>query len=361
MIADARDDTDLRALLRDNPMPGWISLSLEREPSYFAGAGLGAEHDAIVARDIATGAVEGMCALARRRVFINGAPSLVGYLGELRLARRMRGNAKLVRDGFQAVRTLLHEPARTPFYLTAIVEDNPAARRLLTAGLLGFPTYRLLDSLNVMALRSARLRRRGRPGVTLAAATLADMGRLAEFLQRELMRFQAAPVWDAADLCALPSLTPEHFILAERNGDIAGCVALWDQRALRQTVVRGYARLLSLIRPLLNLAAPLAGLPTLPPVGAPIAHAFLSHLAVAQDDPIVLGALIEAALDQARSRNIDVALVGLTDGHPLSAALKAAFRGRLYRAALYLVHWPDGLPAADGLDGRPAHVEVALM
>lgn len=358
-IAAAPDDADLRALLRDNPMAGWISLSLEREPSYFAASRLGAEHHVIIARDTRTGAPQGMCALERRSAFLNGAPRPLGYLGELRLARGARGNARLVRDGFRAVRMLLHDPMRTPFYLTAIVEQNWAARRLLTAALTGFPTYRPLDVLNVMALRSAR--RRVAPGLSVAPAAADDMVRVAAFLGRELRRFQAAPVWDETGLRTLPALPPAHFILAERDGEIAGCVALWDQRTLRQTVVRGYARPLSWARPLLNLIAPVTGLPPLPPVGTPLAHAFLSHLAVARDDPAVFVALVEAALDQAWSRGIDVVLVGVADAHPLAVPLKAAFRGRLYRSMLYLVYWDDGRAAADALDGRPMHVELALM
>jgi len=36
-LATAVDDDRLRRLLRDNGMPGWVEMSIEREPSYFAG------------------------------------------------------------------------------------------------------------------------------------------------------------------------------------------------------------------------------------------------------------------------------------------------------------------------------------
>ena len=35
-VAGAADDADLRRLLRENAMGGWVSVSLEREPRYFA-------------------------------------------------------------------------------------------------------------------------------------------------------------------------------------------------------------------------------------------------------------------------------------------------------------------------------------
>jgi len=55
-LATPADDAEVRRLLRENPMPGRVSISLEREPD----AGLAAEvesdvHHTVVARDPATG------------------------------------------------------------------------------------------------------------------------------------------------------------------------------------------------------------------------------------------------------------------------------------------------------------------
>ena len=36
-LATSADDADLRRMLRENPMPGAISVSFEREPNYFIG------------------------------------------------------------------------------------------------------------------------------------------------------------------------------------------------------------------------------------------------------------------------------------------------------------------------------------
>src|SRR5438093_4365727 len=83
-VASRQHDATLRRLLRENPMPGRISVSLEREPSYFAAAAIeGPEHQTIVA-------IEGdrvICAgsISARQRFINGQPMRVGYLGGLRM------------------------------------------------------------------------------------------------------------------------------------------------------------------------------------------------------------------------------------------------------------------------------------
>ena len=39
-LAALTDEAALRRMLRENPMPGAISLTFEREPDYFAAAGV---------------------------------------------------------------------------------------------------------------------------------------------------------------------------------------------------------------------------------------------------------------------------------------------------------------------------------
>src|SRR5436305_15344875 len=84
-LATESDDFEIRRLLREQPMPGRISLSLERGSRYFADAALpNAEKQTIVAREFGRLVCVGSCAI--RRCFVNGQPRRVGYLGGLRLA-----------------------------------------------------------------------------------------------------------------------------------------------------------------------------------------------------------------------------------------------------------------------------------
>src|SRR5438309_323772 len=83
-VATRADDEDIRRLLRENPMPGRISLSLEREPDYFTDTHLPEEtKQAIIAREKGRLVCVGHCAVRQR--FVNGQPRRVGYLGGLRL------------------------------------------------------------------------------------------------------------------------------------------------------------------------------------------------------------------------------------------------------------------------------------
>src|SRR5687768_209913 len=83
-LATPEHDAAIRCLLRENPLPGPVSVTLEREPSYFAGSDLAGAHDqTILASEKNRLVCVGRCSTRAR--FINGRMCRVGYLGELRL------------------------------------------------------------------------------------------------------------------------------------------------------------------------------------------------------------------------------------------------------------------------------------
>ena len=138
-------------------------------------------------------------------------------------------------------------------------------------------------------------------------------------------------------------------------------MALWDQRAYKQTVIRSYSPRLERARPLLNLVAPLAGRPRLPAPGARLESAFLSHLAIDEDDGEALVALVATACRKAAARGIDYAMIALAARHPLATVIRKRFPCHDYVSMIYVVFWEDGRNDADALDGRIPHPEVAIL
>src|SRR5437870_3086946 len=106
-VATSTDDPDLRRLLRENPMRGQISVSLEREPDVFlAGSTEGERHHTIVARDRLQGRTVGMASRSVYSGFLNGKPASLGYLGQLRVDRVYRGRVGLLSKGYALMRSL---------------------------------------------------------------------------------------------------------------------------------------------------------------------------------------------------------------------------------------------------------------
>ena len=362
-LALAADDAEIRRLLRENPVAGAIRLSFEAEPcSATAGAIQGELHQVVVARDETSGRLIGMGSRSVGRAFVNGRAQPLGYLAQLRVDRGRSGGARLVREGY-ALLARLHADGRAPFYVTTIAEDNAPARRLLEAGLPELPRYRRIGRYLTLVLSVGRPRAAARPAVAIERARPEDLPALVACLQRNGRRRQFHPVWSAEELGGprASGLRLEDFHVARRGGEVVGCAAVWDQRAFKQAVVRGYDARLALLRPLVNAARPLLGGPRLPRAGQALRHAFLSHLAVDGDDPDVARALLAAALaDAGARRGLDTLALGFAEFDPLLAAA-AALPHRRYASVLYAVHWPDGAAAVDALDGRTPHLETAIL
>ena len=364
-VASRTDDAELRRLLRDNPVPGSFSLALVREPGFFQGAATeGDVFHTVVAFDEGADRLLGLGSRAVRDAWLDGHPVRLGYFGQLRIDREARGRGGILTGGFDALREL-HREGESPFLVTTIIEGNEAARRALAGGRPGMPTYAPGEVLCTLALPLWRRQRdRGCTGVEVHRASLDQIGDIAGCLQRNYRRYQFAPVWKTEDLTdpqRCRGLAPADFVIAQRSGRVVGCMATWDQSAFKQTVVHGYSGALKVFRPLVNLAAPFVGLPRLPGVGKPLPHAYFSHLAVDDDDPAVLMALMARSFNGALGRGWSYVTLAFAERNPLLTEVKRGFRHLEYRSRIYLVHWDDGADAVSRIDDRIPHLELAVL
>jgi hypothetical protein len=298
-VATPADDAEIRRLLRNNPMRGAISVSLEREPNYFIDFP-GETKTTIIARAQSRLVCVGSCAFRSR--FVNGIPRRVGYLGALRLDAPFAGRFDILRRGYKFFHELqMEEPA--DFYFTSIAADNTSARRFLERGLPGMPTYELIGEF-----------------VTLLVPT----------------------VRSKANGANLPHAPNSAFNFT--SCDPIFTEAIWDQRSFKQTVIRRYSPWLGVLRPLLNACG--AGLPR---VGETLSNAFVTDGALSMH------------LHEAHSRGIKFLTVGFASNDPRLQIARRHFRVREYRGCLYVVRWPGVGGAANELDGRTLAPEVALL
>ncbi len=345
-LAGPGDEPELRRLLRENPVPGAVSISYEREPDFFLATGIeGEQGQTLIARE-----AEKVVALGSRSVHtacLNGEARRIGYLSQLRLDQGLRGSAQLLFRGYEKLKELHDEDGGAAFYLTTLIDGNETARRFLTSGHPRLPRYRFLESFRTLVLDTHAIEpAAGRTG------RLEDLPEIAACLQRQAGRFQLCRPWTEEDLLSplrARGLSPGDFQVAVSKNRVAGCLALWDQSGFKQPVVRGYSGGLALLRPML------------PKVGRPLRMAYLSHLAVDGDDSQVLLALIRSASTRARDRGIRYLTLGLSDRNPLLEPVRRAFSPREVGSAIYAVHWEDGTEAVQALDARPCHVEVATL
>ncbi len=355
------DDADIRDLLRRTVMPGEISISFQREPdSSMARRVEGAIHEMIIARDRRNGQLVAMGSLAVRDAWINGALRPLGYLSLLRVDQRYRRRVSILLRGYEMLREI-QARLLAELYLTSVIADNRPALRFLEAGVRDMPTYRHVGDFVTTVMRV-----RGRAAIPpgIRQATPADVPAIADLLQREGRRFQFRPHWTANDLRSphlARGLQAEDFLIASSGHELVGCMAVWDQREFKQTVVRGYSRRLARWRAAINLAAWFGVGLRLPEPGETLALAYLSHVANAPDRPDVFHGLLQASRAIASRRGIELIATGFARNDVRLKWLPPPMSSWRYVSRLYLVFCDEGRAAADALDQRVPSPEVALL
>jgi Acetyltransferase (GNAT) domain len=377
-VATEADDEVLRAMLRENGMRTWVDMTMEREPSFFAGKNLYGRDWAVIAED--KGDVIGMYTASVMPVHLNGQPTKLGYLGGLRVNPNHRRRIRHLREGYASIGRFA--PESVPWWFTVVAAENDGARRLLEAGVPGLPPYHPQGDYVTFALPVSRGKRRGlwrrverSADVSSAvgerharqpsspAVTAGDCGRdarapdVVSLYNKAAAQFQYSPVLDRALAEQL-----EFYVCGD------AVAALWDQRAFKQIVARRY-RHPSLI-PFYNTYARLARRIPLPPEGRALEQTFIAFLTMPPDY-----ALLQDLLSYCRT---PAASIGVHAKSPLIPVIER-FKPVRYPARIYavvipsVVERPGCAEARDSShlpprsldsardDGRPAQPEAALL
>jgi len=343
-VATEADDALLREILRDNGMPTWVEMAIQREPSFFAAADLFGRDWAVIAEE--GDDVIGMYTAAVVPVHLDGRAERLGYLGGLRVRPDYRRKIRYLREGYASIRALAGETGTQPWWFTVVAAGNENARRLLEAGVRGLPPYKPQGDYVTFALPASRGRRRG----LWRGATANDFAAIIAFHNSQAARFQYSPVLDV-DLVNRIGIA--RFLIFETDGGTQGVAALWDQRAFKQIVARRYRRPLGAMMPMYNAYARLLRRIPLPPEGGALDQTFIAFLALSDSALTNGNALLEDLLSHC---DTPAASIGLHASHPLIPAVKR-FKPISYPARVYAVSFDGTAPP----NGRPTQPEAALL
>jgi hypothetical protein len=365
-LAGPGDDADLRHILAATPMPGAISVSFQREPSYFAGGRVdGRFRQVLAARRLDTSQLVAFGCRSIMPRFVNGRAEAIGYLSTLRILREHRKRGLMARG--HAYLRRLHRDGRTGLYLVTIAEGNRMAEELLTSGRANLPRYHSAGRFHPIAMPMPTAGRPRRPraddGIQVRPARREELPQIVEWLRAEGPRRQFFPLYERGDFDGADGLFKDlrldDLLIAWRETRIVGTLAAWDQTGFRQTVVQSYGRLLGALRPVYDAWARWRGRPALPAPGVPIRSLTASLPVVHGDDPRVFAALVDAIRARAAGRYLYL-MLGLHESDPLLAAVRR-WEATWYTTRLYLACWNDGEALRSGLDGRPPYLELGCL
>ena len=346
-LAGPDDDADLRHLLRENGMPSWVEMTMEREPSYFAGVNRFGREWAVIAKE--HGDLVGMYSASVLPLWVNGALEQVGYLGGLRVRPAYRRRIRHLREGYTSIVELAPNATSRALWFTIIAEENHTARRLLESGVAGLPRYRQIGRYVTCALATSQGRSLGLWRHPQAHELPALLG----WQRQTASRQQLSPALDEETLARIGL---ENAWMYVDGGAIQGFAMLWNQSAYKQVVARRYRGALAWLRPAYNLYARLARRVELPALGRALEQSSIAFLALsphALTDRTIARALMTDLLSKCAT---PVATLGLHAEHPLLPVV-AKFKAMRYSASVYTVE----LHETAHLDNRPVQPEAALF
>ena len=354
--ATEADDAELRRLLHDNPSDGVMRLRVEKEPSWFAALEVeGNDPDILVLRDLDANRVVGVGGRSEKPCFIDGQVRPLGYLSALRVEAPFQ-RMNIVGPGYAQMGEM-HKGGRARLYLTTVMGGNERARKVLTSGKPGLPTYRPAGEIETHVFTTRRNPWRAGEGTRRAAD--ADVEAICDFLHGEGAHRQFLPRYTPQDLRGeaglLRGLKPTDLHVVERAGELVGVAGLWDQTPFKQWIVDGYQPRLRRLRPLYNVWARLTGRPQLPPAGQAVAYRFLA-LPVARDDAAMEALLHAIWADAAGTWVIAVSHKESALNRQLTRAPRLSFP-----SWLYVVHWDDGAADYAALGAGVPYVEGGAL
>jgi hypothetical protein len=320
--ASAADSAEILDLLEESVSPGNLALIYTRRPdAYRSFLAEGREAHLMVWRDAWEGRIAGLSAHAVHECFIDHRPEKVVYVFGLRfrrgyLAKRvllcLPGTYRAIIDQFY--------PHGVRYFLTAILQDNLPARRLLTKERAHMPRHTFLCPYHALTFLTRRGALSLPDSYRFRPATREDREALADFLAVEGARSNFFPARIGDLFGRHPELSWESFyLLTDRQGRILACGAVWDQVSYKQYIVAGYAgklRWLALVSPLLRAL----GYPPIPKPGTTLRFFVLAFWCVKDNRAEYLhwflGGLARAA------RDYPYFVVGVPAAHPLRPALQ---------------------------------------
>jgi hypothetical protein len=359
-LATPAEDSELRELLRRSPIPGPISVTFEREPSFYSSCRVRGDFVQIAAgRDRRSGNIIGLGTRTVAPGFINGEAMPLGYLADLRLEPQYRGGT-LVARGYRFLR-YLHQDHRTRLYTTVIFNDNHAALATIASGRAGLPQYHDQGTIHCPGINIRGAQPPLEAECKLVRGSEELLPAIIECLNRNNSRRQFAPVHTSEMFRKRwQDFRVDDFHVAVRGSRVIGVVACWDQRSFKQTRVASYGRRLEYMIPLANLLRPLTKAPRYPKAGEEVAYFYISFIAIDGDDLQIFRALLRSAYNSAVGGKYMYAMLALHERDPFLPALRD-YSLTPFVARLFCVSYDDGEDLVRSLDGRVPHIEAATL
>jgi len=359
-LAQDGDNQQLLQLTRDCPVLGPISFYQERDPRFFTLNELQGESYRVFVVE-SDNHIVGSVSCTLKWVYLNGLEVPIWYIGDLKIAPRMRGKGVLRSFVTQASRLLWETGAKVDLGLSLIVKTNPASR-VLTGTRPYMPHFVPLGTIRNYAVHLL-FPKKIDDRFQVTRATGQDIEAMTGLIRSAYAQKQFAPVIEPAGFLKKVEQTPglglHQFYLAKHQGRLLGLAAVWDQQVFKRIKILSFSPRVRLSRLFFNFFAKLFGFRPIPTPGSFLPYFYLTHVAIEGDDPAVLHALLSRIQNDHLKDSYLFFTVGLLQGSPLEQAMRGFFCHTFDTLAFALLPRGSRWEHVD-FHRLPLHIDTAL-
>jgi len=340
-----------------------VRWSIER-PDFFAA--LRAENGGWrmwVARDGVTDTAIGCLSVARRRTYVGSRVIDTCYITNFHVRPDWRGRGVADRLCWHA-HDFIHRSCGELAPTLLFVHERNRQMRSRASGPRGLPDFRPIGRLATHTVSTRRLRAVRTPrGLSIHPAAPSDLAEMAALSAHVFAQRDFGPALDDGTLerwiAAAPGLGLSDFLVARERDRVVGWLGLWDDAAFRRACVVGYSHRAAFRYAVRDALSPVTGWRHAPRVGDLVGTVIAALVCVRADRPDVLRSLLAHRASSLYASGRTWLKIALDDRDTLTHALS----GLSVRVKPLLAYatTPAGADRMTALDGRPLHVEAALI
>lgn len=312
--ATLADNDELLALTRVTPMPGAISLRIDRDPDFFALLRMRGEAQVYVAT--CDGRVIGSISGTIHEAYVNGVAERIAYVGDLKVHPEFAGRRISVR----LIATLQEHLKTEGIDLTynVVAKGNDRVSKFTAKKHVSRGVVALGDFINDEILASPFARRSKRYSIEEPTSEeLPEIVRLIDQVRRKRMFGRHVTMAELERVTdASRNLNFAKILVAREGGCIKATLTLEDTGLFKRNVLMSAPALLRAVLGVLRLAKMAIPKLKVPRVGEPLAMLYVRYMACEDGREEAFVPLLAEARAEAFRRGSSFVSVGLHENDP---------------------------------------------
>jgi ribosomal protein S18 acetylase RimI-like enzyme len=317
--ATLADNDELLALTRVTPMPGAISLRIDRDPDFFALLRMRGE--ALVYVATCDGRVIGSISGTIHEAYVNGVAERIAYVGDLKVHPEFAGRRISVR----LIATLQEHLKTEGIDLTynVVAKGNDRVSKFTAKKHVSRGVVALGDFINDEILASPFARRSKRYSIEEPTSEeLPEIVRLIDQVRRKRMFGRHVTMAELERVTdASRNLNFAKILVAREGGCIKATLTLEDTGLFKRNVLMSAPALLRAVLGVLRLAKMAIPKLKVPRVGEPLAMLYVRYMACEDGHEEAFVPLLAEARAEAFRRGSSFVSVGLHENDPYRAVV----------------------------------------